>query len=93
MTDEQRRQRQRALQLRIRQVAYMLWEASGRDHGRALDFWLAAEQEVLSEPFDDPEQPPKASAETHVEDGVSTESPGEGEGAEGYGREADTARR
>jgi hypothetical protein len=48
VTDEGRRRRQRELQVRIREVAYMLWEAAGRDHGRALEFWLAAEQEVLS---------------------------------------------
>lgn len=50
--DEERRRRHRNLQLRIREVAYLLWEASGRDHGRTLDFWLAAEREVLSEAFD-----------------------------------------
>jgi Protein of unknown function (DUF2934) len=47
--DAVRRQRQRQLQRRIREVAYLLWEASGRDHRRTLDFWLAAEREVLSE--------------------------------------------
>jgi hypothetical protein len=35
------------LRQRIRDVAYLLWEASGHQHGRALDDWLAAEAEVL----------------------------------------------
>jgi hypothetical protein len=35
------------LQRRIREVAYLMWEAAGAQHGRALEFWLAAEREVL----------------------------------------------
>lgn len=32
---------------RIRELAYLLWESSGRQYGRALEYWLAAEREVL----------------------------------------------
>lgn len=32
---------------RIRRTAYYLWEAAGRQYGRALDFWLVAEQQTL----------------------------------------------
>jgi hypothetical protein len=32
---------------RIRQLAFYLWEAAGRQYGNALDYWLKAEQEVL----------------------------------------------
>lgn len=61
--DEERRRRHRDLQLQIREVAYLLWEASGRDHRRTLDFWLAAEREVLSEAFDATHQGSDSGAE------------------------------
>jgi hypothetical protein len=32
---------------RIRRTAYAMWEAAGRQYGRSLDFWLAAERQVL----------------------------------------------
>ncbi|MFN7972537.1 MAG: DUF2934 domain-containing protein [Acidobacteriota bacterium] len=32
----------------IRRRAYELWEAAGRPDGRAVDHWLAAEQEVVA---------------------------------------------
>jgi hypothetical protein len=32
---------------RIRRTAYAMWEAAGRQYGRSLDFWLAAEKQVL----------------------------------------------
>lgn len=32
---------------RIRELAYLLWESSGRQYGHALEYWLAAEREVL----------------------------------------------
>jgi hypothetical protein len=40
--------RQRDLQTRIRETAYLLWKAAGGHHGRSLEFWLAAEREVLA---------------------------------------------
>lgn len=33
---------------RIRELAHMMWESAGRQHGAALDFWLAAERHVLT---------------------------------------------
>ena len=33
----------------VRQTAYSMWEAAGKEYGRALDFWLQAEQQVLDE--------------------------------------------
>lgn len=31
----------------IRETAYYLWEAAGRQYGSTLDFWLAAEQKMM----------------------------------------------
>lgn len=31
----------------IRFAAYILWEREGRPHGRDLDFWFEAEQQLL----------------------------------------------
>lgn len=36
------------IQDRIREIAYLMWESAGRQHGMAMEYWLAAEQEVLS---------------------------------------------
>jgi hypothetical protein len=33
---------------RVRELAYLMWEAAGRQHGAATDFWLAAERHVLT---------------------------------------------
>jgi hypothetical protein len=35
------------IQERIRQVAYLMWESAGRQHGMAMEYWLAAESDVL----------------------------------------------
>ena len=35
------------VQDRIRELAYMMWEAAGRQQGMASEYWLAAEREVL----------------------------------------------
>ena len=35
-------------QLRIRETAYLMWEAAGRQHGRSLEYWLAAERELIA---------------------------------------------
>ena len=40
---------EQALQRRIRERAYELWNAGGRVEGRADHHWLVAEREVLSE--------------------------------------------
>lgn len=36
------------IQTRIRELAYMMWESAGRHQGMAMDYWLAAEKEVMS---------------------------------------------
>lgn len=36
------------IQNRVREVAYVMWESAGRQHGMALEYWLAAEREVLA---------------------------------------------
>ncbi|NJO56432.1 MAG: DUF2934 domain-containing protein [Rhodospirillales bacterium] len=36
------------LQVRIQEIAYMMWESAGRQQGMALEYWLAAEKEVLA---------------------------------------------
>jgi Protein of unknown function (DUF2934) len=38
------------LRRRIEEHAYSLWEADGRPDGRALEYWLRAEQAVLDQP-------------------------------------------
>lgn len=46
--DHRRRPPPANLDQRIREIAYLMWEAAGHQHGRALDYWLAAEREVLT---------------------------------------------
>lgn len=36
------------IQDRVSEVAYMMWESAGRHHGMAMEYWLAAEREVIS---------------------------------------------
>jgi Protein of unknown function (DUF2934) len=36
------------MQTRIRELAYLMWESAGRQQGMAMDYWLKAENEVLS---------------------------------------------
>jgi len=36
-----------SVQQRIRDLAYLMWESAGRQHGLAMQYWLAAEKEVL----------------------------------------------
>ena len=36
------------IQDRIREIAYLMWDSAGRQRGMAMEYWLAAEQEVLS---------------------------------------------
>jgi hypothetical protein len=33
---------------RIRKLAYLMWEAGGCQHGRALEYWLEAERRILA---------------------------------------------
>jgi hypothetical protein len=36
------------IQDRVRELAYLMWDSAGRQHGMAMEYWLAAEREVLS---------------------------------------------
>jgi hypothetical protein len=35
------------IQKRIQEIAYLSWESAGRQQGMAMEYWLAAEREVL----------------------------------------------
>jgi hypothetical protein len=39
---------ERSLEQHIRELAYDIWNASGREDGRAADHWLSAERELLA---------------------------------------------
>lgn len=41
-------ERPEELQERIRKLAYAMWEAGGCQHGRALEYWLEAERQILA---------------------------------------------
>jgi hypothetical protein len=45
------------LRRRIEERAYALWEADGRPDGRALDYWLPAEQEIVTQSIAGEEDP------------------------------------
>jgi hypothetical protein len=45
------------LRHRIEERAYALWEADGRPEGRALDYWLQAEQEIVTQSIAGEEDP------------------------------------
>lgn len=45
------------LRRRIEERAHALWEADGRPDGRALDYWLQAEQEFVTESIAGEEDP------------------------------------
>jgi hypothetical protein len=36
------------IQNRVREVAYLMWEAAGRQQGMAMEYWLSAERDVMS---------------------------------------------
>jgi Protein of unknown function (DUF2934) len=55
-------QMEHTLEHRIRQRAYEIWNADGREDGKADEHWLAAEREVLSSLNGRPPAP-KASAQ------------------------------
>jgi hypothetical protein len=35
------------VQQRIRDLAYLMWESAGRQHGLEMQYWLAAEKEIV----------------------------------------------
>jgi hypothetical protein len=47
---------------RIEEHAYSLWEADGRPEGRALEYWLRAEQVVSEQPVADRGAPSRKAA-------------------------------
>ena len=57
----------------IQEHAYSLWEADGRPEGRALEYWLRAEQAVSEQPISDQEAPRrKALPDRRSENRVTT---------------------
>ena len=46
------------LKREIEDRARALWEADGRPEGRALDYWLQAEQEIVNQSIAGEEDPP-----------------------------------
>ena len=46
------------LRREIEERARALWEADGRPEGRALDYWLQAEQEIVNRSIAGEEDPP-----------------------------------
>ena len=36
------------IQERVQEIAYLMWESAGRQQGMAMEYWLAAEKEVLA---------------------------------------------
>lgn len=58
---------------RVRERAYLMWEADGRPHGRDVEYWerarelVGTEERTGSEPLPDPQTMPHAPRETRVE--------------------------
>jgi hypothetical protein len=44
-----------ALEDKVRQRAYELWEQSGKTDGSEMDFWLQAEREITAETSPEPQ--------------------------------------
>jgi hypothetical protein len=66
----------------VRRRAYMLWEEAGRPEGRSVEFWLAAEMDILgkfgSSVRVDPLEPPiDEPPEVAFQHGVPVGMPGE----------------
>lgn len=45
--DQSDREAFERLEEQIRELAYLLWEAGGRQHDRSLEHWLEAERQIL----------------------------------------------
>ena len=52
---------EQSLEVRIRERAYEIWSAHGCPNGRADEYWLTAEREILTVPAGEP-TPSKATA-------------------------------
>jgi hypothetical protein len=73
MTDE-------AWQQRVRERAYAIWQRAGNPDGAAEQFWLMAEEELLSEvqaPSSEPAQEPpgRSRADRQIDDAIDNSSP------------------
>jgi len=66
--NEQVRRLTEEIQSRIRQLAYIMWDAAGQQQGMALEYWLEAEREVL--------QTMQSAADTLMEPHPSQQPPG-----------------
>lgn len=62
---------------RIEKLAYLLWEMAGRHHGMSLDYWLAAEREIMTRDAKAARQRP--AAETPAEDDTAPPDPPRGD--------------
>ena len=60
---------------RIEERAYALWEADGRPEGRALDYWLQAEQEIVNQSVAGEEDPLQAYTRRRPDDDRVRRSP------------------
>lgn len=79
MTDDGKKQPERPeiIQERIRDLAYFMWEAGGRQHGRALEYWLQAERVFLTYQHEGtPAEARNAPVPTGTEAKAKAESPG-----------------
>jgi Protein of unknown function (DUF2934) len=56
------------LRRRIEEDAYSLWEADGRPDGRALEYWLRAEQAVSDQPVSDQRASDQRASDQPVQD-------------------------
>lgn len=48
MVNDEIKKMSQEFQNRISEMAYLMWETAGRQQGMAMEYWLAAEKEVLS---------------------------------------------
>jgi hypothetical protein len=79
---------------RIQELAYLMWESAGRQQGMALDYWVAAEREVMKTMQAATERmltPPSANATTSSPLAETSASGGAEKAAIAAGRAAVTA--
>ncbi len=48
MTNDDIRKMSQEIRNRVSEMAYLMWETAGRQQGMAMEYWLAAEKEVVS---------------------------------------------
>jgi hypothetical protein len=68
---------------RVRERAYHLWEADGKPHGRDVEFWQRAREQIAMEEsagaglLDNPQNHPGSARETGIEEAEIQENLGE----------------